>query len=101
MSAVTGKWNVVVHTYMGDQFSEHTLDAENGTLTGNIKDGQTGSVVDIYDATVDGDKVSYKFTVKIPIGEMEFTVTAEVVDGKLVGKSVNAMGEFEIEGTRA
>ncbi len=100
MNAITGTWNAVVHTFMGDQFSTHTLDAENG-LTGQIKDGQTGNVVDIYETSIDGNKISYKFTVKIPIGEMEFTITAELVDGKLVGQSVNAMGEFGFEATKA
>jgi len=100
MSVVAGAWNVTVHTYMGDQSAVHTLEVNDGVLTGTVKDNGNGNVAEIYDGVVDGNKVSYKFTIKIPIGEMEFTINGEVVDGKYAGTSSNAMGSFDFEGTK-
>lgn len=98
MNEFTGIWDVVVHTFMGDQFSEHEYVVEGTTLTGVITDKGNGNKADIVDGVIDGNRISYKFTIKIPIGEMEFTIVGErIEEKKILGKSSNAMGDFEFE----
>ena len=49
---------------------------------------------------IDDGKFSYGFTLKIPIGELDFTINGELLeDGKIKGQSVNAMGNFDFDGT--
>jgi hypothetical protein len=36
MENLTGKWDVVVHTYIGDQFAYHELTADGDKLTGTV-----------------------------------------------------------------
>lgn len=102
MADLTGKWNVVVHTYMGDQFSVHEYAVDGDVLTGTITDGGNGNVAPIEDGKVEGTKVSYRFTLKIPIGEMEFKIEGTLQeDGTIKGNSSNAMGSFEFEAAKA
>jgi hypothetical protein len=98
MNNFSGIWDVVVHTFMGDQFSEHEYVVEGTTLNGIITDKGNGNKAEIKDGTINGSSISYKFTIKIPIGEMEFTMVGELKeDGKIAGNSSNAMGSFEYE----
>ncbi len=101
MAGIQGAWNIVVHTYMGDQNSLHEYEVDGGVLTGTITDGGNGNKAQIREGKVDGDHFSFQFTIKIPIGEMEFTMDGALqADGRLKGNSSNAMGSFEFEGTR-
>ena len=101
MSELAGKWNVVVHTYMGDQFSNHELTVDGDVLTGVITDGGNGNQAEIKNGKVEGNKFSYTFQIKIPIGEMEFKMEGELTEeGTLKGQSSNAMGSFEFEAAR-
>lgn len=101
MAELTGKWNVVVHTYMGDQFATHELTADGSTLTGRVIDGGNGNQTEILDGKVDGNKFSYHFALRIPIGDMEFQIEGELMeDGTIKGNSTNPMGTFEFDGTK-
>jgi hypothetical protein len=101
MNEFTGIWDVVVHTFMGDQFSEHEYKVEDTTLSGTITDKGNGNQAEIVDGKINGNSISYKFTIKIPIGEMEFTMVGELKEeGKIIGNSSNAMGSFEFEAVK-
>lgn len=101
MAELTGKWNVVVHTYMGDQFAVHELAVDGDKLTGTVTDGGNGNQTEILDGKVDGNKFSYHFALRIPIGDMEFRIEGELQeDGTVKGNSTNPMGTFEFDGTK-
>lgn len=101
MNALTGKWKVVVHTYMGDQFATHELTADGDRLTGKVIDGGNGNSTEILDGKVDGNRFSYHFALRIPIGDMEFAIEGELLDdGSIKGSSTNPMGTFEFDGTK-
>ncbi len=101
MDKFSGIWDVVVHTYMGDQFSEHEYVVEGTSLRGSIMDKGNGNKGEIVDGSVDGNNIFFKFTIKIPIGEMEFNMVGELKEeGKIVGNSSNAMGSFEYEAVK-
>lgn len=102
MANLTGKWNITVHTFMGDQFSTHEYAVADGAITGTITDGANGSKAEIREGKSDGTNFEFKFTIKAAIGEMEFTMTGALQeDGTIKGSSVNAMGSFEFDGVRA
>lgn len=102
MSGLAGKWNIVVHTYMGDQFSTHEYVVDGDTLTGEITDGGNGNKAAVQNGKVDGNCFSFTFRIQIPIGDLEFNMSGELKeDGTIGGISKNAMGEFEFEGTKA
>ena len=101
MSKLNGTWHMVISTYMGEQRSTVELQADGTTLNGQVIDAGTGNSSPLFDGEVDGDKFSYKVTLKLPIGELTFEMTGELVGEELKGKSANPMGEFEFTGTRA
>lgn len=101
MSNVAGKWDMVVHTFLGDQFAIHEFIVNGDVLTGKVTDKGNGAQSEITDGKVDGDKFEYEFKIKIPIGNLKFHMTGEyVADGTIKGISKNAMGKFNFEATR-
>ena len=100
MSSLTGKWDVVVHTFIGDQFAFHELNVEENKLTGVVTDKGNGATAEIYDGEIDGNNFKYEFKIKIPIGHLKFKISGEVQDDKIKGVSKNAMGKFNFEGTK-
>lgn len=102
MADLAGKYNVTVHTFMGDQRSVHEYTVAGDMLTGTVTDGANASVAEIREGKTDGTNFEYKFTIKAAIGEMEFTMTGALqADGTIKGNSVNAMGSFEFDGVPA
>lgn len=100
MSKLNGTWNIVIKTYIGDQRSTAELYVEGNTLNGKVVDVGSGNSAPIFEGKVDGDKFSFKVTLKIPVGELTMDMSGELVGDELKGKSVNPMGEFEFIGTR-
>ena len=95
-----GKWVMTVHTYMGDMASncEHKVDGE--VLTGTVEDAANGAVAQIENGTFKDGAYSYDVTIKTAVGEMTNHLSGKLVDGKLVGKSANPMGEFDADAVR-
>lgn len=101
MSNLTGKWDVVVHTFIGDQFAYHELTVDGDSLTGTVTDKGNGSAAEIYEGKVEGNTFSYEFKIKIPIGNLKFKIDGEILaDGSIKGVSKNAMGKFDFTGVR-
>ena len=96
-----GKWIMTVHTFMGDMASkcEYRLDGE--VLTGTVEDAANGAVAPIENGTFKNGEYSYDVTIKTAVGEMTNHLTGKLEGDRLVGKSANAMGEFEADAVRA
>lgn len=101
MNELNGKWNITVHTYMGDMRSQLEVTVEGDQLVGQCTDSSNGAVANVDNGRVEGSKFSYSITIKTPVGEMTNDLSGELVDGMLRGKSKNAMGEFDFDATRA
>ncbi|MDO4573226.1 MAG: hypothetical protein Q4C13_07645 [Clostridia bacterium] len=101
MSKLNGKWNLVVHTYMGDMRSLLEIAVEDGKLRGQCTDSSNGATAVLEDGVAEGDKFSYSITIKTAVGEMTNKLSGELVGDELRGKSANAMGEFDFDATRA
>lgn len=95
-----GKWNLVVHTYMGDMTSHMNFKVDGTTLTGTGEDGANGATASIEDGKFENGAFSYKITIKTAVGEMTNELSGTVEGDTLKGKSKNAMGEFDVTGTR-
>lgn len=77
MSDPTGKWNVVMTSPMGKQSFIADLHVDGPTLTGTTDSPSTG-VAEIYEGTVDGDKVKFRVNLTKPMKlKMSFDFTLE------------------------
>ncbi len=97
---MNGKWDLVVHTYMGDMTSHMDYKVDGTTLTGTAEDAANGAVAPIEDGKFENGAFSYKLTIKTAVGEMTNELSGTVEGDTLKGKSKNAMGEFDVTGKR-
>ncbi len=95
MSKFDGVWDLTVKTFIGDQFSVIDLKTDGEVLTGKTTDNATGNSAEITDGKVNGSKFSYKASLKLPMGQIEFTMEGELGDDgtTLSGTSKTAMGD--------
>ena len=96
-----GKWELTVHTYMGDMRSNMEYHVEGNVLTGTGEDASNGAVAPIENGKFENGEFSYDLTIKTAVGEMTNHLTGRLEGDRLVGKSANPMGEFECDGVRA
>ena len=99
MAAVDGSWDTIVKSPLGDQKSTLTVKSDGNSFTGTNA-GAMGSV-DITDGTVDGNTISWKMNMTVP---MPMTLTAEAtVEGDTLTGTVDAgaFGKMPMTGTRA
>lgn len=98
MTDVTGTWDCVVNSPMGEQKSTMTLTQQGDTVTGTNA-GAMGSV-DIQEGKVDGDKFTWKMDITVP---MPLTLEGDVtVEGdKMAGNvKAGAFGNMPMTGER-
>lgn len=96
-----GKWNFTVHTFMGDMRSVYDLKVVGDKIEGTATDASNGATAPVDNGTFDGTHFSWDMTIKTAVGEMTNHLTGKIEGDKLVGKSANAMGEFDFDAVRA
>lgn len=99
MANVDGNWDTLAKTPMGDQKATLSVTSVgDGSFTGTYS-GQLGNV-EIKEGKVDGDKLTWKFDITVP---MPLTLDGEaVIDGDTLTGSLTAgaFGKFPLNGTR-
>ena len=95
-----GKWDLVVHTYMGDMTSHMEFKVDGNVLTGTGEDAANGAVANIENGCFENGAFRYTLTIKTAVGEMTNELSGTVDGDTLTGKSKNAMGEFDVTGKR-
>ena len=97
--SVDGTWDITTDTPMGAQKGTLSLATDGGTLTGKMSGAQ--GEIEIEDGTVDGDDISYKFSITSPMA-ITIEVTASI-DGDNISGSAKlvAFGNATITGSRA
>lgn len=86
MTDVSGSWEGVVNSPMGEQKSTMTLAQDGNSVTGSNA-GAQGSV-DIQDGNVDGDTFTWKMDITVPMPmTLEGTAT---VDGDAMSGTIKA-----------
>lgn len=96
--SVAGNYDCVTKTPMGDQKSVFSVVVDGDAFSGK-NEGALGSM-DIYDGKVDGNTLTWKMDMKVPMPmTLEGTAT---VDGDTLTGSVNAgaFGAMPMSGTR-
>ena len=97
---MTGKWDFVVHTFMGDMTSHMDFKVDGNVLTGTGEDAANGAVGTVENGVFENGEFSYDLTIKTAVGEMTNHLTGTVDGDTITGKSSNAMGTFDVTGTR-
>lgn len=98
MSAVDGEWDCVTKSPLGEQKSVFTIKSDGNSFTGQ-QSGQMGSL-DVTDGKVDGNKISWKMDMKVPMPmtlDCEATVEGDTLTGTV---GAGAFGSFPLTGTR-
>jgi hypothetical protein len=98
MANVDGSWNTITKSPMGDQQATLTVKSDGGTFTGSYS-GAMGST-EITDGKVDGDKLSWKVAIVVPMPmtlDCEATVEGDTISGTV---GAGAFGSFPMAGNR-
>ena len=98
MANVDGSWNTITKSPMGDQQATLTVKSDGGTFTGSYS-GAMGST-EITDGKVDGDKLSWKVAIVVPMPmtlDCEATVDGDTITGQI---KAGAFGTMAMSGTR-
>ncbi|PKB19496.1 hypothetical protein B0I00_1732 [Novosphingobium kunmingense] len=96
--SVSGTYECVTKTPMGDQKSDVTIVADGDTFTGTNA-GQMGSMA-MEDGKVDGNKLTWTMNMTVPMPmklEGEATIDGDTLTGTV---KAGAFGSFPINGTR-
>ena len=96
--SVSGVWDIVVKTPMGDQTGRLTVQANGASFTGSLE-GMLGSIA-IPDGTVMGDtlRCHLGITSPMPMGvEVEATVSGDALTGTV---DAGMFGSMPLTGTR-
>jgi hypothetical protein len=97
--SVAGSYNISIKTPMGDQTALFTVNVDGDSFSGSSV-GAMGSM-DVADGQVDGDKLTWKMDMKVP---MLMTLDCDaVIDGDAITGNVRAgaFGSMAMSGTRA
>lgn len=95
-----GKWELTVHTFMGDMKSIMDYKVEGDVLTGTGTDGSNGETATVDNGKFDGKNFSYSITIKTNVGVMTNNLEGVLDGDKISGKSSNGMGSFDFDGVR-
>lgn len=93
MAAVDGDWDVTVKSPMGDQKSVLTVNSDGGSFSGKMA-GSLGSM-DIANGTVDGNTLSWKMDMTVPMPmtlEATATVDGDNISGEVKAGAFGSMG---------
>jgi hypothetical protein len=98
MAAVDGDWDVTIKSPMGDQKGVLSVASDGASFSGKLVGG-LGSM-DIPSGSVDGDKLTWKMDMTVPM-PMTLDCTATVDGDALSGEVVaGAFGSMGMSGTR-
>ena len=97
---LNGKWDLVVHTYMGDMTTHMTFEQDGEKLTGTAEDAANGAVAAVENGVIKDGAFSYTVTIKTAVGEMTNELSGTVNGDTLTGTSKNPMGSFDVTGTK-
>lgn len=98
MANVDGAWDCITKSPLGEQKSTLTVSSDGDRFTGT-NSGTMGSL-DVIDGRVDGNTLSWKMELKVPM-QMTLDCTA-TVDGDTLtgGVTAGAFGTSPMTGTR-
>ena len=96
--AIEGNWTIIMTTPMGERTASLVLQTSGGTLTGKqAADGESG---EIFDGSVDGNRVAWKIDITNPM-PLTLAYTGTVDGDAMTGDmSIGPMGSFPFTGVK-
>ena len=97
--SVSGTYDCVTKTPMGDQKSKFTIDADGDSFTGQ-QAGAMGSM-DVVDGKVDGNQLTWKMNMTVPMPmtlDCDATIDGDTLTGNV---KAGAFGTMPMTGTRS
>ena len=97
--SVSGTYDCVTKTPMGDQKSKFTIDADGDSFTGQ-QAGAMGSM-DVVDGKVNGNQLTWKMNMTVPMPmtlECDATIDGDTLTGNV---KAGAFGTMPMTGTRS
>lgn len=98
--SVSGTYDIVTKTPMGDQKGSFVVNASGDNFTGSVSSAMMGTM-EVTEGKVDGNTLTWKMDMKVPMPmTLEGTAT---VDGDAITGDVKAgaFGSMALSGTRA
>lgn len=98
---IAGTWKYTVDTGQGSNGGTITFEEEEGEYTGTIENPRMGQQVDLEDIEVDGNVVSFSYTVEGGGRTFDISVEAEVDGESFEGQiTLGEFGSYDIEGEK-
>lgn len=98
---IAGSWRYTVETPQGSNSGIITFEGEEGDYTGSIENERMGQQVDLETVEVDGNLVSFSYTVEGGGRSFNISVEVEVEGEEFEGDiSIGEFGTYDIEGTK-
>jgi imidazolonepropionase-like amidohydrolase len=98
---IEGTWSTVTQNPQGNTEGKVTFKKEGSSYKGTVSGGRLPSPVDMTDVNLDGDKLTYTYTVNFGGNSMKVEVDVTVDGNSFKGNaSVGQRGSFSIEGTK-
>ncbi|UII32432.1 amidohydrolase family protein [Fulvivirga ulvae] len=99
---VTGKWTYNTETPQGVHTGDIVINGEEGDYSGTISSTISGDTNDLSNISVDGDQLSFSFTVVIEGNAVLVEVIVTVEEGSFEGTmTAGDYGSYPIEGERS
>jgi hypothetical protein len=95
---VTGKWNILLKTPMGDKSGVLELVTQGNTLTGSLSSADHHAAIS--DGKINGNKLSWSAKITKPM-RLSFKFTATVEQDRISGDARHLLGSATFTGTRA
>jgi hypothetical protein len=98
--SVSGTYDIVTKTPMGDQKGTFIVNASGDTFTGNVASAMMGTM-EVTDGKVNGNTLTWKMDMKVPMPmslEGSATVDGDAITGEVLA---GAFGSMALSGTRA
>jgi hypothetical protein len=94
-----GTWQLVMDSPIGRQQVTAVFEEKDGVLTGTVTNNANQITAEIFDGSVDGDELRWKFTLKHVKVTLAFNTTID--ENTMTGKVKAGMfGKFNVSGQR-
>jgi hypothetical protein len=98
---IEGSWSTVTQTPQGSNDGKATFKKDGSGYKGTVSGGRLPSPVDMTSVTLEGNKLSYSYSLSFGGNSIKVDVEATVEGDAFKGSaSIGARGSFSIEGTK-
>ncbi len=98
---IEGTWSTVTQSPQGNTEGKVVFKKDGSNYKGTVSGGRLPSPVDMTDVSLDGDKLTYTYTISFGGNSMKVEVSVTVDNDSFKGNaSVGQFGSFPVEGTK-